>query len=247
MAKVMRLIWRLDFSLSYNFLDKLGTVRKILGETIPNYWNTVADGPIQNSFFANYNNTDSGLSREMSVELQSLNGSLTWISGTDMTRVLQTEEFRNTNRIIQELSRTMDVREVRRIGARFYGMGNLPQGIGRPLQIFSRYIEKKIIEGVEAALGGNNDDLAIIFTGKTNDEVSYRVHIGPSSRNDFVTFFQRSGSERELEMLKMNDFSFDIDLFEFNTSFVERNLFRWATTTLEKAVGVVAVFEKLAI
>jgi hypothetical protein len=44
----------------------------------------------------------------------------------------------------------------------------------------------------------------------------------------------------------MSDFSFDIDLFEFNTSFVERNLFRWATTTLEKAVGVVAVFEKLA-
>ena len=246
MAKVMRLIWRLDFPLSHNFLDKLGTVRKIVGETIPNYWNTVTDGPFQYSFVANYNNINSGLSREMSVELQSLNGSLTWISGTDMARVLQTEEFRNTNRIIQELTRTMDVREVKRIGARFYGMGNFPQGMGRPLQIFSRYIEKRIVDGVEAALRGNNDDMAIIFTGKTDAEVSYRVHVGPSSRNDFVTFFQRSGSGQELEIFKLNDFSFDIDLFEFNTSFAERNLFRWATTTLEKAVGVVAVFEKLA-
>ena len=47
-------------------------------------------------------------------------------------------------------------------------------------------------------------------------------------------------------MLKQFDFSYDIDLFEFDTSFVEHNLFRWATTKLEKAVALVAGFEKLA-
>jgi hypothetical protein len=46
----MRLIWRLDYSLSYNFMDKLGSVRRIVTETVPNYWAKVIDGNILYSY-----------------------------------------------------------------------------------------------------------------------------------------------------------------------------------------------------
>ena len=147
---------------------------------------------------------------------------------------------------MQDLFRVIDVKEMKRAGVRFQGMGSFSDGKGRALQRFSNFIASKLITGVENTIGGNNDDLAIILTGKTKDEIRYKIQCGPSSQTDFITFFQQPASAKELELLKLNDFSFDIDLFEFNTSFVEHNLFRWATTKLEKAVEVVAVFEKLA-
>jgi hypothetical protein len=135
---------------------------------------------------------------------------------------------------------------MKRAGVRFLGMGNFADGKGGALQRFSNLIANNVVAGVENAVVGKNDDLAIILTGKSKDEISYRIQCGPSSQTDFITFFQQPGGDKELELLKLNDFSFDVDLFEFNTSFVEHNLFRWATTKLEKAVEVVAVFEKLA-
>jgi hypothetical protein len=246
MARVMRLIWRLDYPVSYGFLDKLGTVRRVVVETVPNFWTNVIDGNILHSYVADYQNIKSGIAREMSVEAQSLNGQLSWRSGTDLARILQTEDFRNIDRIVRELIRIIDIREMKRVGVRFLGMGNFADGKGKAFQKFSNLIANAVISGVEDAVSGNNEDLAIVFTGKTKDGISYRIQCGPTSENDFVTFFQRPGDEKELEVLRQSDFSFDIDLFEFNTSFIEHNLFRWATTKLEKAVEVVAVFEKLA-
>ena len=246
MARVMNLIWRLDYPLSYSFMDKLGSMRRIVTETVPNYWTKVIDGNILYSYVADYHNIENGVARDMSVEVQSMNGQLRWRTGTDLARVLQTEDFRNINRIVQNLLKIIDVKEIKRAGVRFQGMGNFADGKGRGFQRFSKVITNNVVTGVENAVGGDNDDLAIIFTGKTKDGIGYRIQCGPSSQTDFITFFQQPPGEKELEILKLNDFSFDFDLFEFNTSFVEHNLFRWATTKLEKAVEVVAVFEKLA-
>jgi hypothetical protein len=246
MARVMRLIWRLDYPQSYSFMDRLGTVRRIVGETVPEYWTTISDGNILYSYVAIYQNSESGVSRDMSVETQSLNGQLRWGSGIDFVRVFQTDDFRNTEKIVRELLRVMDVKDMKRAGVRFLGMGTFADAKGGAFQRFSRLIANDVVTGVENAVDGNNDDLAIVLTGKTKDEISYRIQCGPSSRNDFITFFQQPSSEKEWENLKRYDFSFDIDLFEFNIYFVERNLFGWATTKLEKAIEVVSVFEKLA-
>lgn len=241
----MNLIWRLDYSLSYHLLDKFGTVRRIVAETVPNYWTSIIDGNILYSCIANYQNIEDGISRQMSVEPQSLNGLLRWRSGTDLTRVLQTEDFRRLNRIVETIIKAIDVREMRRLGVRFQGMGNFADGRRNALQRFSHIIAGNVFTGIENMVGGSIDDMAVVLTGKTKDEISYRIQCGPSSANDLITLFQQPGNEKELEFLRLNDFTFDIDLFEFNTSFVEHNLFRWATTKLEKAVEVVAVFEKL--
>src|SRR5438128_9777138 len=76
----------------------------------------------------------------MSVEVQSMNGQLRWRTGTDLARVLQTEDFRNINRIVQDLLKIIDVKEIKRAGVRFQGMGNFADGKGRAFQRFSKVI-----------------------------------------------------------------------------------------------------------
>lgn len=246
MASVIRLIWRLDHPLSYNFMDKLGTVRKIITDTAPKFWQNVADGNLLYSFTADYLNNETGAARNMTAELQSLNGELRWRTGTDLPRVFQTDEFRNIDRIVRELMRVLEIREMRRAGIRFQGMGRFADGKGGGFRRFTSLVSRDFVGNVEAALRGKNEDLGIQFNGKTEDEIHYRIVCGPAARTDFATVFSQAAGEKEAEMLKQFDFSYDIDLFEFDTSFVEHNLFRWATTKLEKAVALVAGFEKLA-
>ena len=93
MARLMSLIWRLDYSTSYSFMDKLGSVRRIVEETIPNYWTKVIDGNFLYSYVADYQSIESGISRNMSVEVQSLNGLLRWRTGTDLARFCKQKTF----------------------------------------------------------------------------------------------------------------------------------------------------------
>lgn len=246
MSRLINLIWRLDYGLSSSFLDKLGTVRKTLQNTEPKFWSTVGDGALVYSFSAQYQDLAKGISRQMSAELQSLNGSFEWKSGTELERVLQAEEFRRVNRIVQEILRIIEVKELRRVGIRFRGMGTFADGKGGGFRRFADLLRRAFVNSIERALMGKTDDLSFTFTGKTDDSVNYRITIGPRSEADFATLFAGPIENKLREVLSQNDFTFDIDLFEQNTSFVEHNLFRWATTKHLKATEIVASLTKLS-
>src|SRR4051812_16010257 len=52
MARVIRLLWRLDFDVSYPYLDKRGSALQILNGTVEDFWTTVAPGTLPLSFIA---------------------------------------------------------------------------------------------------------------------------------------------------------------------------------------------------
>lgn len=135
---------------------------------------------------------------------------------------------------------------MKRAGLRFLGAGSFRDTKKGGFRRFSNLISKDFFGEIEKSVDGDTEDLAITLTGKTKDNLGYRIACGPTAKSDLVTLFLLPTEDTKSEMLKEYDFSFDIDLFEFNTSFLEHNLFRWATTKLEKAVEVVATFEKVA-
>jgi hypothetical protein len=245
MAMLMRLIWRLDYPLNYEFQNNLGKVRKALFETVPKYWNVLTDGAYAYSFTANYRNMEHRTAREISVELQSINGTFQWSNGTDLVRVLQTEEFRNLDRVVREISRIISLRDITRAGFRFLGLGRFKEKSGTNLEQFTKQLSNKFVTGFEKSMSGRIQDLAVTLVGKTDDSMNYRIACGPTSANDSATLFGPSAGDKEVEILKEYDFTFDIDLFEFNASFVEHNLFRWGTTKLERAVAAVAMLESI--
>lgn len=133
MTKIVRLIWRLDFVVSYAYLDQRGTALDAMSNTIENFWEVLADGTVHSSFVGS--TTKEGSFRNISVEPNSLNGELEWTSGIDLSRVLRDEAFRGSDKIVRELLKTFALKSVLRAGLRVFCVSSVedPQGHrGRP-------------------------------------------------------------------------------------------------------------------
>jgi hypothetical protein len=52
MAQIVKLIWRLDYGVSYAYIDKRGAALNILSNTVEKFWDVVGDGQIPMSFVA---------------------------------------------------------------------------------------------------------------------------------------------------------------------------------------------------
>ncbi len=103
MARVIKLIWRLDYQVSYAYLDKRGTAFQLLMETVKDFWQSGGEGTVQASFAAQHSET-AGF-RNLSLEPTCMNGTIEWSAGADVSRALQDEAFRGTDRIVKELLR----------------------------------------------------------------------------------------------------------------------------------------------
>ena len=91
MAQIIRMFWRLDFGVSYPYLNKRGSALNAMTNTVTDFWEVVADGTIHSSYVGS--TKDSHLYRNISVEPNSLNGDLQWVSGIDLSNVFKDEVF----------------------------------------------------------------------------------------------------------------------------------------------------------
>jgi hypothetical protein len=114
MIQATKLIWRLDFNVSYVYLDKRGTALNAMQNTVKDFWDVVADGTVHSSYTGTTTRED--YFRGISVEPNSLNGELEWTSGLDLSRVLKDESFRGTDKVLREVLKVFDIKSVGRSG-----------------------------------------------------------------------------------------------------------------------------------
>src|ERR1700720_2390624 len=114
MAQIVRLLWRLDYAASYAYLDKRGSALRAITETVKDFWSNVGFAQIPASFAGNY--ADPRVFRTISLELNSLNGSIEWSSGIDADQVLSDDAFRGTDKIVRELLRLCEIKAMTRAG-----------------------------------------------------------------------------------------------------------------------------------
>jgi hypothetical protein len=98
MAQIVRLVWRLDYEVSYSYLDNRGAALKALKDTIEKFWKVVGDGTVNLSFAGTTD--EDGVFRRISLEPTSLNGGIEWRSGTALEGVLRDESFRGTDKVV---------------------------------------------------------------------------------------------------------------------------------------------------
>lgn len=235
---IIKLLWRLDYSASYAYLDKRGSALNILSETVDGFWQNVGLGAIPTSLAANYG--DARVYRNISLELYSMNGSIEWTSGIDAERVLTDDAFRGTDKIVRELLRLCDIRIMTRVGVRVVCIakfkGHRGEGLKRTLAMLGGEILSKVDGGL-----GDIEDIALTFEGKSKDEVSFRAVLGPYARKNAEATFQRKLDPDQYRFFDENDLYFDIDLFENNISFAEHSLYRWTGTKIAKAIDFINI------
>jgi hypothetical protein len=238
-ARVIRLLWRLDYTASYVYLDKRGAALNALTNTVPNFWDTVADGTIHASYLGT--STKDNVFRFISLEPNSLNGEMQWSSGTDMKSVLQEGPFRSTNNVVREILKVCDIRVLARAGIRFFCVSKFADGNRNRERTFNQLDSG--MRTLAASSLGSIEDIGIILEGKAQDGIGYRVTFGPfAEKNATMNLLQKPPNPDDLKALADYDLFFDVDLFETNFSFVEHSLFRWAETKLAKAINFIAKY-----
>jgi|SRR6516165_6947320 hypothetical protein len=235
MPQAIKLIWRLDYDVSYAYLDRRGSALATLNVEA-NLWEKVGEGAVSMSFVARTENE--GHMRNISVEPTCLNGAIEWRQGTELKKVLEDRSFRGTNRVVEELAKVCEIRMLKRAGIRFFCVDRYADGKAGGVDRFSALIDQRYLKDVGGTLG-KLEDLAFVFEGVTSDKISYRAHFGPFAKKNVEQVLEAKPSD-DLKALGEQDLFFDIDLFETNISFVEHSLFRWAKTKVEKADAFIA-------
>jgi hypothetical protein len=238
MAQIVKLIWRLDYPVSYAYLDSRGTALNILSNTVENFWDVLGDGQANMSFLARTNKDDRF--RTLSIEPTIISGAIEWGSGIELDRALQDASFRGVDRIVRELLKLFEVKALLRAGVRVMCTEKFADGRRPSRERFLNLIDGELRKKAEVAVGPIQD-LGIIFEGQSIDHVSYRATFGPYDKKNVEQILEKKPSDTEYEMLGASDLFFDIDLFETNFSFAEHSLFRWATTKVAKAVDFIAM------
>lgn len=236
MARVIRLLWRLDFDVSYPYLDKRGTAMKALSETVEGFWTTVGPGTLPISFAAE--KVDKASHTTLSWEMANLNGSLEWPTGIDIERVFESPEVRACDRIVKEALKIADVRFLNRAGIRLFCVEKFAKRQERSAaERVPGLVAPAFREGLKETMG-RTDDFAMIYEGSSEDGLAYRLQFGPYFPKNPRMVFQRDW-EGLSGPLDENDLFFDIDIFEMKFSFSEHSLFRWGSTKVDKAANFV--------
>jgi hypothetical protein len=231
MARVIKLIWRLDYTASFAFFDKPGSALRLLNHTVEEFWNIVGDGA-NRSLYAQHQ--DAERFRTFSVEPVGMNGTMEWLSGIELNRVFRDDAFRGVDRIAKELMKLCEIKLLLRAGLRMFCVENFADGRKDALRRVSGLLGENFYRQAALRLGLVND-LGLVLEGEAEDKVRYRAMFGPYARKNVEQALQRKPTIEQYEALDGFDLYFDIDLYETNISFVEHSVYRWAETKVHKA------------
>jgi hypothetical protein len=237
MARVIRLLWRLDFDVSYPYLDKRGSALRILTSTVEDFWTNVAPGTLPLSFVAEKLEEDKSHT-SLSWEMTDLNGSIEWPTGVEVDGVFESPLVRTTDRIAREALKLAEVRVLRRAGVRIFCVERFAPEKKRPaLESMAQLVAPQFREGLAKTLG-STEDVAFVYEGTSEDGLGFRAQFGPyAEKNPGMVFLRKWGEL--VKPLHTNDLFFDIDIFETNFSFAEHSLYRWASTKVAKAASFI--------
>ena len=92
MAKLIKVIWRFDYNISYAYLNSIGTSARILTETVPGFMHTLSEGVANHSLIGEMK--AKGEYTIMNIELTTLNGTMEWLEAIELDRLLIHDNFR---------------------------------------------------------------------------------------------------------------------------------------------------------
>jgi hypothetical protein len=225
MAQLIRVIWRLDFNVSYAYLDSLGTALRILVETIPGFLPTLSEGMGNRSFLGERRRK--GEYTTISVEPAALVGSMEWTEGVDLARVFNQENFRNCDKIAKAILAHSKVTLVNRAGIRFYFFVRQP-GFLEDNSLHEMFIPSAVLSKSKRTLGPPSD-VGVVVEGIRKDNLSYRANFGPGAFKNFNLSMTPqpniSITEEQYKGLFGNYSIFcDLDIYENNFMLVEGSM-----------------------
>ncbi|MBA1143697.1 hypothetical protein [Mesorhizobium neociceri] len=234
-VKLIKILWRLDYDLSYAVYDKRGACIRTLLDTVPDFLTKVGEARAENRVSGE--TEDSAPAINISIDPNSISGAIEWPFGTALVGVLQHTAFRNVNKVASELMAIAEVAKVKRFGIRFIVLiksAKLPLRFGSVDHMFDEGASKSIRD-----ILGDIKDAAVIVEGKAEDSVNYRVSYGPFAQKNIDMHLAKTKDDIDPEYYSDYNAVVDLDLFELDFFLLEKSLFRWSSTKVDKAEKLV--------
>ena len=119
MRKVHRLIFRLDFPVCYEFLNRTGDALKIIYGTRQEFWDDLGGSPARQPYTAKWSDQQLHY-RDLSIEPTSINGAFETASGVEPNEVSAFDVFKNFSEITNELCDSLRIEDLTRCGLRVF-------------------------------------------------------------------------------------------------------------------------------
>jgi len=237
MAKLIKVIWRLDYNISYAYLNSIGTSAKILSDTVPKFIHTLSEGVANHALIGE--RKARGEYVIMGIELNTLNCTLEWLEGIELDRLLIHDNFRNSEKIAKSLLQNNEVKMINRAGIRFFFLEK-QTGVLNSNSFHDVFVHSQALDRCKRALGPPTD-VGVVVEGARDDKLSYRATFGPSALKNINMSLTPGGldhlmTENEYRTIFFSYSIFcDLDIYETNFMMVDASIYKWATSKLEIA------------
>lgn len=224
----MKLIFRLDFPISYDLFDSSGKIIRILNEQFPGYWAQVGETRDARRVTGNTRDDDAGTIRLINVEPTAIHGSLEDRSGISFKEISECEYMEKCDATVTEVLRTFKVTDLTRLGLRLFCTDTYGDRFENPLRKFLNFTDREKTSEFEDEIG-TLSDASFTFEGTSEDDVLFRISFGPGEKTDLQKVFNEIRVDELEESTHLSHHLIaDIDMYERDFSFAGNSLKRWA-------------------
>lgn len=238
MYKIVRLVFRFDYTVKFDIMDNLGKMLGVLHSSDPEIWQEVGESRANRSLSARYSNTKLKTEGQLNVDINNINGTIDFPQGATWHSDQLQDFLQHCSRACKEIMDSFHISTLNRAGIRFF-VFEYDDIIKNNSRIaFNALTNHNLLSAFEDL--GNVNDLGVVYEGVTKSNVSYRMIFGPGSEADLAKILQKNIPDEQLG--ERHQICADIDLYENHISFAGLNLDKWAKTkwpTAEKMLGMV--------
>jgi len=237
MRKVHRIVFRLDFPINYEVFNKPGDIIRMLKETGEDLWSEITEGQPRR-ISGRATKEDGTYFHQLSVEPASIHGSMEVLKGIEWDAAPNCQFLEASSAVVSEVISSFGLDVIDRCGLRIYATEFFGEKFPNPLERFQGFIEKEFLNSFQKS-AGNLEDMSFLFEGKAEDEIEYRVLMGPGARGDLRKFFEnlKTPEPNEDEPLT-HHISADMDFYERGFSLGGSSLYKWSVMKWELAAAV---------
>lgn len=228
MAKIIRFIFRLDYDLSYEFMERQVEVFKLIHGFEPDFWKLVEES-VDRTLRGVYTNQERTEYRELILEPKVLHLQLETLEGFEFNEFLGSNLLSILSRQIAALCDLCKIEKVRRVGLRV----NVADGYGEEyedsLTNFMSLMNESLVNSLTKIVG-EPKDAGIVVDGATPYGTNYKILFGNFRKSDIVKTVQRVRVPKDHEF--PYHVSGDFDFWHFDTTFKGITLARWTKDKL---------------
>ena len=187
-----RLVFRADYKPSYRFIDNQGKAMELLSETYKDFWNNIKESPELRRLTGEYISKEDGVahSRILTFEPTALYGTLEFVPGIELSKLVENAAFKNINKLVQQFVHEFNITRFERIGFRVFLFTTIDlenetdTDSSNSVHVkFRDCFKPSIISTVEEDLG-EIDDYMVSFDGQAEDALKYHFKAGPHRSNE---------------------------------------------------------------